>query len=271
MNRRALGIAVGFAAVCVLLMELYFTRYEREASGGSKVRLLIAVKPMERDKPITEDQLATHEVPIAYLEPRAIRDTERSKIVGLRIGTTVQPGQGLLWTDLATANEERRDLASLILPGHRGLSVATGRKDASAGMVKPGDYVDVLLTVLENANGTVGGFGTDNSSTLVVLQRVLVLATGYDTSPIPVDNGKPRDVIEMESSVLTLSLMLEDAQKLTIAREKGAISVVLRNPDDNGIANNQPRISSLIFNKDDKPVYVAAPPATPRLVPGQQR
>ncbi len=270
MNRRALGIALGFGAVFVGLTEWYFTRYEREASGGAKVRLLIAVKPMERGKPITEDQLATHEVPIAYLEPRAIRDTERSKIVGLRIGTTVQPGQGLLWTDLATANEERRDLASLILPGHRGLSIATGRADASAGMVKPGDYVDVLMTVQETENGTIGGYNSANSSTLVVLQRVLVLATGYDTSPVAPD-GKLREVADMESSVLTLSLVLEDAQKLTVAREKGTISVVLRNPDDNGIANNQPRISSLIFAKDDKPAFYAAPPAAPHLVPGQRR
>jgi pilus assembly protein CpaB len=272
MNRRAFVIAFVIAAVCVVLMEWNFKRYEREASGGSKIRLLIAVKPMERGKPITEDQLATHEIPTAYLEPRAIKDTERSKIVGLRIGTTVQPGQGLLWTDLATANEERRDLASLILPGHRGVSVSTGRKDSSAGMVKPGDYVDVLLTVLENANGTIGGFGTENHSTLVILQRVLVIATGYDTSPVPADNDKPQDMFAKAGTVLTLSVSLEDAQKLTVAQDKGSISVTLRNPDDNGIASNQPRISSLSFNQDKAaPLPVATAPVGPAIVPQNPR
>ena len=146
MDRRALLIALAVSLVGVLLLVLYLKRFEREASGGDKVKLLIAVKPMERGKPITDDELSTHDVPVAYLEPRAIRDVEKSKIIGLRLGTTIQAGQTLMWTDLATANEERRDLASLILPGHRGVSVKTSREDSSAGMVKPGDYVDVLLT-----------------------------------------------------------------------------------------------------------------------------
>lgn len=265
MDRRALLIALAVSLVGVLLLVLYLKRFEREASGGDKVKLLIAVKPMERGKPITEDELSTHDVPVAYLEPRAIRDGEKSKIIGLRLGTTIQAGQTLMWTDLATANEERRDLASLILPGHRGVSVKTGREDSSAGMVKPGDYVDVLLTVAENANGTTGSWSTDARASLVILQKVLVLASGYDTSPDTADK-MTKDVNTMRESVLTLSLTLEEAQKLTVAEEKGALSVALRNPDDNGIASSQPRISSTIFNRVDNVITTTSGPSAPTLV-----
>ena len=149
MNRRALLIALGMSLLGVLMLMLYLKRFEREASGGDKVKLLVAVKAMERGKPITEDQLSTREVPQAYLEPRAVREAERQKVIGLRLGTTVQAGQTLMWTDLATANEERRDLSTLIQPGHRGVSIHTRREDSSAGMVKPGDYGDDLVTLAE--------------------------------------------------------------------------------------------------------------------------
>ncbi len=256
MDRRALLIALAVSLVGVVLLVLYLKRFEREASGGDKVKLLIAVKPMEHGKPITEDALSTHEVPTAYLEPRAIREVEKSKVLGLRLGTTIQAGQTLMWTDLATANEERRDLASLILPGHRAVSVRTRRDETSAGMVKPGDYVDILVTLTEP--------GSEVRSALVILQKVLVLASGYDTSPETAD-ARNKDQ-RLTESILSISLTLDEAQKLAVATEKGSLSVALRNPDDNSIANNLPRVSSTIFNRDDKITTVMGANGNPTIV-----
>lgn len=258
MDRRALLIALGVSLLGVILLTLYLKRFEREASGGDKVKLLIAVKPMERGKPIADDQLSTHEVPQAYLEPRAVRETERQKILGLRLGTTLQAGQTLMWTDLVTANEERRDLSTLILPGHRGVSVRTRREDSSAAMVKPGDYVDVIVTMQEKDSET--------RSALVILQKVLVLASNYDTSPETADLvAKER---KLQESILTLSLTVQEAQVLAIAAEKGSVSVALRNPDDNAIAASPPRVSTTIFQPDVKTVTVTGPSA-PQIIGGR--
>ncbi len=259
MDRRALFIALGMSLLGVLMLMLYLKRFEREASGGDKVKLLVAVKPMERGKPIAEDQLSTREVPQAYLEPRAVREAERQKVIGLRLGTTVQAGQTLMWTDLATANEERRDLSTLILPGHRGVSIRTRREDSSAGMVKPGDYVDVIVTLGEKDRDQ------EMRSALVVLQKVLVLASNYDTSPEAADLvAKDR---KLQESVLTISLTLSEAQTVAVAAEKGALSVALRSPDDNTLLNNPPRVSSSIFNPDVKTTIQVAP-SRPEVVGG---
>ena len=91
--------------------------------------------------------LSTRDVPQAYVEDRAIKEVDKPKILGLAVGTTVQAQQTLMWTDLATANEERRDLSALIVPGSRAVSIKTRREDASAAMVKPGDYVDVIAVL----------------------------------------------------------------------------------------------------------------------------
>src|SRR5262249_7568422 len=102
MNRRALLIALIIGIVGVFLLLLYQRRFELEASGGEKVKLLIAVKRLERGKPITEDMIAVREVPVAYVDDRGVREVDKSKILGLRVGATVKEQNLVLWSDLTT-------------------------------------------------------------------------------------------------------------------------------------------------------------------------
>lgn len=220
MNRRAFAIALLVGLLGLFLMFLYQRRFEAEASGGEKIKLLTALKPIERGKPITDELLATREVPMAYVEDRAIKDVEKSRVMGLRVGNSVQAGQTLMWTDLATAQEERRDLSSLITPGSRAVSIRTSRDDSSIALIKPGDYVDVL-----------GVMGDANRSAVILLQKVLVLASGLDTTPDSIDRDKATQMLEKEA-LLTLSLTLKEAQILALAADRGKIAVALRNPED---------------------------------------
>lgn len=238
MNRRALLIAFIVAAVGVSLLVLYTRRFERDASGGERIRLLVALKPIERGKPITEDSLTVREVPQAYVEDRAVKEVEKAKILGLKVGTTVSAQQTVMWTDLVTANEERRDLSSLVQPGLRAVSIRTHRDDVSSAMIKPGDYVDVLAVVMDST------FSNENRTSMVLLQRVLVLAAGFETSPDQMEKKK-----DLGESVLTLSLTLSQAQLLALASEKASLSVALRNPDD-PLKPEQPRLSSSVFNSE---------------------
>jgi len=236
MNRRALVIALLVALTGVALLILYTRRFERDASGGERIRLLVALKPIERGKPITEDALTVREVPQAYVEDRAVKEVEKAKILGLKVGNAVLAQQTLMWTDLVTASEERRDLSALVQPGLRAVSVRTHRDDASSAMIKPGDYVDVIGVVQET--------NSEMRNSLVLLQRVLVLAAGFETSPDFMD----KKTLATEA-VLTLSLTLAQAQLLALASEKASLSVALRNPDD-PLKPEQPRLSSSVFNSD---------------------
>lgn len=243
MNRRALLIALIIAGLGVFLLLLYQRKFETEASGGEKIKLLIAVKPIERGKIITEDMVATREVPQAYVEDRAIKEVEKPKILGLRVGNSVQAQQTLMWTDIVTASEERRDLSSLVQAGNRAVSVHTSRQDTSVALIRPGDYVDVI-SVMSQSN--TPNQQNDTKAAVVLLQRVLVLAVGDDTSPDtqvePVVNGQHYGA--EGDSLLTLSLTIPEAQLLALAAEKGRIAVALRNPDDQRTAERIPDISS---------------------------
>lgn len=223
MNRRALLIAlvVGILGLCLLV--LYQRRFELEASGGEKIKLLVAVKRIERGKPITDEDIATREIPMAYVDERSIRLSEKSKILGLRVGNTVKEQSLLLWTDLASGSDDRKDLSSLVLPGYRAVSIRAARDDVSISLVRPGDYVDVIGVL------SPGG-GSDARSSVVLLQRVLVLASGADTSPEAVAERENKG--GFTENMLTLSLTLTEAQILALAAERGRLAVAVRHPDD---------------------------------------
>ncbi len=79
MVRRALLVALFCAVAAVCLLFLYVKRYEQEASGGAPVSVLVALKPLDRGAPITEEASGGRNIPQAYVEDRAIRASEKSK------------------------------------------------------------------------------------------------------------------------------------------------------------------------------------------------
>ena len=235
MNRRALRIAVLLAAAATVLLLLYMRRYEKEMSGGERVEVLIAIKPIERGSVLTDEMLATRAVPIAYVEDRAIKAAERNKIVGLQAANTIQPQQMLMWMDLAITTEER-DLSSLVQPGKRGFTVRATTGDDTRGnaLIRPGDYVDVIVTMMNQ--------GLGEQTSVVLLQRILVLAVGYDTQSkaASATAGKAQESYGQREKVLTLSLNLQESQLLALALEKGRLSVAIRNVKDQRIVSNIP-------------------------------
>jgi len=222
MNRRALVIALVVALMGAALLAVYMRRFEQEASGGETIQLLTALKPIQGGSLITDDMLATRGVPRAYVEDRAILARDREKIVGLRMGQTIQAQQTLMWTDLAIAMEERRNLSSLVQPGMRAFTVsAATRGDKSYALIRPGDRIDVVATVPNPKDEKL-------QSSVVLLQNVLVLAVGTDTN-LDAPDRKTTDRTEL---LLSVSVTVQEAQLLALATEKGKLSVALRNPDD---------------------------------------
>lgn len=252
MNKRALFIALAVALLGAGLLFLYLKRFERDASGGPPVTLLVAVKPIEPGTLLTDDMLATRNVPMAYVENRAVRLSEKARVLGLRVSSRVQPQQTVMWTDLAMTADDRRDLSSLVEPGMRAVTIRarSGASDRANELIRPGDRVDVIVTTGERGQET----------TVVLMQNVLVLAVGLDTGS---DSGEKRSN-NGRDSLLTLSLTIREAQYEALAAEKGRISVALRNPDDvritDGLAQLTP--SSLVDARIPRGGPIAAVEAT---------
>lgn len=230
-SRRALLFAALLGLVGVALLMLYLRRFEEEVSGGGRIPLLSVVKPIARGAMITQDMLTTSSVPRAYVEQRAVRLADRDKVLGVRAANALAAQDTLLWSDLALSSDDR-DLSSLVQPGKRAVTVRAseaGSDPAGNGLVRPGDYVDVIVT-LRSETGAGG-------SAVVLLQRVLVLAVGSETQPYAVSDGRSGHTRSLERE-LTLSLRVEEVQVLSLARERGTLSVALRSPNDAKVIEN---------------------------------
>jgi pilus assembly protein CpaB len=219
LNRVALIVSLAMAALGSLLLYVYLRRFEQEVSGGPKVGILVAVKPIAAGQVVTDDMLGSGQVPQAYVEDRAVRESERSRVIGLRMSSPLRTQETLQWTDLALAADDRRDLSSLVQPGMRAVTVRATTQGAFA-LIRPGDRADVLATMPQG----------DLRESVVLLQNVLVLAVGLDTGA-GADPASKRPELDRNDQI-TLSLHVPEAQLLALAQEKGHLSVALRSPDD---------------------------------------
>ena len=238
-SRRLLLLSVLLAAGGIGLLALYLHRCETEVSGGERVQLLAVIKPVPRGTVLTQEMLGVREVPVSYVESRAVKAAELGKVKGIRTAIDLDPQDSLLWTDLAIA-VENRDLSSLVQPGNRAYTIETPRNGSGNDLIRPGDYVDVLATFSTTGATT----STATRATKVLLQRVLVLAVGSETERQAFQGQtNEKGAATRRSSNLTLSLKLDEAQMIAAASEQGELSVVLRGASDPTVLEGLPDVT----------------------------
>ena len=227
MKSRPVLFGLLVALLGIVLQVVYMRRYEEEASGGERIELLVAAQPIERGKPITAEMLGTRSVPRAYVDDRAIRASDRDKVTNLRAVSKVPVLQTLAWTDLIASTDEQRDLSGLVQPGNRAMPIKVMFEE-TLQLIRPGDFVDIL-----------GVFGESRQAT-VLLQRVLVLATGTETS---VERSTDKKVVN-KITLLTLSVSLQESQLLALGQSVGRLAAVVRNTDDARVVDSPPDVGS---------------------------
>lgn len=251
---RAFLVAIAFALLGVASLGMYAKQLRTEISGGEKVAVLIMSKGAKRATPLTDDDLAIREVPIAYVDDRFIRASEKAKILGLKLERGLEAQQLLEWHDLALSGHRDGSLGDRVSPGSRALTLHIPAQYMSVELVRPGDYVD-LIGVLDEKKGYV--------ESVVLLQKVLVLAVGVETTPMHEAKANVR-----EEQLLTVSITLQDSQAIALAVQKGPVIAVLRSPNDPTVQGNVAALSQITNRPaahvaasptSQKPVDIAAP------------
>lgn len=255
MKLRPVLIGIIVAALGVVLLLQYMRRFEEEASGGAKINLLVAAQPIERGTPVKAEMLGERAVPQAYVDDRAIRAVDREKILNLRTVAKIPALQTLAWTDVIAATDEQRDLSSLVQPGNRALPIRIQSQEVLQ-LVRPGDFVDIMSVP------------ADGRASTVLLQRVLVLAAGLDTTAERADTKRPA-----RSNLLTVSVNLQEAQLLSLAQATSRLTVVVRAVDDPRVMEAPPDVTrSELFDTANVPRTIQSTRRRPvRLQTGARR
>lgn len=208
MNRKALQIGFVVAAISVVLLFVYMRQYEAEAPDT--VDILALRHGLASGEPIRTEALVIRQVSPANIEDRHIRATEQGRVLGLRTAHDLPADHALLWSDLETPVEGRRDLSDLLRPGMRAVNVPLDSRDEVLASLRPGDRVDVLFTTTWP--------GTEEEMTMVLLQNIMVLVIGDEA----VDESAER------MSDVSLGVVVEHVTLLTHALAAGKVEIVPR-------------------------------------------
>ena len=119
---------------------------------------------------------------------------------------------------LASGDIKRGGVSAIVRPGHRALAVKGDKVIGISGFIRPGDHVDVLVTLTDPR------YKRDVTKT--VLEDIPVLATGTEIVENG-ESGKPHPV-----DVYTLEVTPKDGETLALAASQGKLQFGLRNMTD---------------------------------------
>ncbi|HUD27956.1 MAG TPA: Flp pilus assembly protein CpaB [Novosphingobium sp.] len=131
------------------------------------------------------------------------------------------------------ALEQESKLAIRVPVGMRAISIDTTAEIAVAGLVRPGDRVDVQV-VYPGEDAISGTRGNGRSRARALLQMVPVLAVGDVVLGTPTKDGVTDSVSAPPppARTVTLALTPQQVSELSLAKSTGALYLSLRNPED---------------------------------------
>lgn len=134
----------------------------------------------------------------------------------------VKEAEPILESRLAPSSASSGGMAAVVKPGYRALAVKGDNVLGLSGLIRPGNRVDVLVTYSDQRSD-IGG--RPQEITKVVLENILVLATGSEIAENRKGETQPVDVYTLEVSP-------EDGEKLAHAATQGRLHFALRNSVD---------------------------------------
>jgi pilus assembly protein CpaB len=161
------------------------------------------------------------------------------EVVNRGLIAPVVENEPLTATKVAVA-EAGAGLPPTITSGMRAISVKVNEVIGVAGFVVPGTRVDVVVTLARK----------DESVSRVVVTNVQVLTAGTRYDQEQAKDGKP-----VPSTVVTLLVTPEDAERIALASAEGQVMLTLRNPlDTEPTETKGTRMASLMGAPDPPPV-----------------
>lgn len=263
MNRRNRALIVVAVAVVLASLASYgvFRAIQqipvREVPIATRYQV-VAKDPIQVGELLTAPQLAL----VAWPEANPIQGGFQriEDVAGRGLITSVVPNEPITESKLA-AREAGAGLPPLIPPGMRAMSVKVNDVVAVAGYTVPKSRVDVVVTM------RVG----QESMTRLVVSNVQVLASGTK-----LDQEKSAEGQAIPTSVVTLLVTPQDAERIALAQNDGQIMLALRNPlDVEPAVTNGVRQSALLGAPGPAPVRqvvqgrprMVAPPPPPAQRP----
>lgn len=240
-----IAVATGILAVClsaaIIARKKAALENERKAlTQQEMVKVVVLKESRPSGSRIQENLLGMKSFPASAISQRAIVATEDNqeyiiaRLTGRTLATGVEKHKPLMWNDIQGGNLEDGGLASTLGRNMRALSISVSGASSVSNMVRPSDRVDVLGTFTLPSKSIAG---ETELVTLTILQNVIVLATGQETTESYAGHLS-------NYSTVTLEVTPSEAEVLTFAEQmRGRLTLSLRNPRDTSYTKELPSVN----------------------------
>lgn len=231
-SRRALTVSLVCGVLIGILTWLYFYNMDEKYKNRAKLTPVLVARNYISQGTVLKDRMVfVAKVPNEYVQPgtiNSIRDLVDER--GQFIYTTQVPlleGEQVSKTKLLSRGMES-GLALAIPTGKTAVSVSVDEVKGLSGMIKPGNFVNILATLDYNEGKK------SVSSTVTLFQNVQVIAVGkkmigaVTVQPPQAGKGIRAVAAPAESPIITVALTPIESAILTYVREKGSISFTVR-------------------------------------------
>ena len=228
--RKKLPLIIGIvlALVAAYLIKIY-TDQQRSAViadanrklakiQSDQVSILVAAKDMPKGAALDKDSVAVMIVSKQYVQPQAATSLDR--VSGMMAAVPISKGEQITLNKFISAKEAASSGSSLAMVtpiGKRAVTISIDSISAVGGMIRPGDYVDVVAMITVPVTTTQGKQTTQVAS-VPLFQNVLVLAIGQDISTSgqqsAAESRYKKEEKRVESPAITLALNPREASLL---------------------------------------------------------
>jgi len=198
---------------------------ERLQPQHEEVDVIVAKRALQRGEFVSPDTMAIRRMPREFASSSLVRPDRFDAYVGARLSMPLSAGEPLIAQGVDGGDASA--FSTKVRTGIRALTIAVDEINSMSGMLQPGDRIDLQLTARPL---TQGGAGMPAEITKLLMQDLLVLATGRQVRQQAEEGGRARVF-----TAITVEASPEQSQRLIVAQRSGRLTATLRNRDDRAV------------------------------------
>jgi pilus assembly protein CpaB len=230
-------ILLGLALGCGLVASIGISQVleGNRPAAVETAPIYVALQNINVGDPLTDTMVSLEEWPKDKVPIGAIDKWE--DLEARRPRTNIYQGEPILDGKLL-AKGQTNDPIQGVPEGMRLKTVSVDARKSAAGLLSPGDRVDVQLYVSRNE-----AYGVTSPVTRIIMQNVRVYAVDQTIE-------KASDGEDARSVAKTVSLIVTPAQanKITLAENLGEVSLIPRHPDDEAVVDDAEQSADDLLN-----------------------
>ena len=239
MNKNVIFIIFGALVVSILVALVVQSSLKGEQGAASidMEEILVAKKRVAIGQRLKEEDTEWQKWPKDALYKGTIlrkkqKDEKKLSVYNQTVRRSIEKGEPVSSLAVIKESQTHNFLSASLKENMRAFSVPVSAASSVGGFVRPGDYVDVLVTYTPRFRGDSRDFSSgtvERYATQTVLQNLRVLAVDQRAKEEEGDGDKKIK----PGKTVTLEVSQKGAEKLALAVEMGDLSLALRKFGEN--------------------------------------